>query len=81
MLWFPEIVESFELDGIFKGYLVQLPCNEQGHLQLHQVLRALPSLTLNVAGDGAFTISLGNLFQCVTTPIVKNFFLMSTLLV
>ena len=30
------IVESFELEGTLKGHLVQLPCNEQGHLQLHQ---------------------------------------------
>jgi len=27
-------MESFELEGTFKGHLVQLPCNEQGHLQL-----------------------------------------------
>ena len=25
-------VESFELEGTIKGHLVQLPCNEQGHL-------------------------------------------------
>ena len=32
--------EWLELEGTCKGHLVQLPCNEQGHLQLHQVLRA-----------------------------------------
>lgn len=26
------IIEFFELEGIFKGYLVQLACNELGHL-------------------------------------------------
>ena len=30
------MVESFELDKSLKCHLVQLPCNEQGHLQLHQ---------------------------------------------
>jgi len=30
------IVELFELEEIIKGHLVQLPCNEQGHLQLDQ---------------------------------------------
>jgi len=35
-----EITESFELEGTFKGHPVQLPCTEQGHLQLHQLLRA-----------------------------------------
>jgi len=43
---------------------LQLPCNEQGHLQLDQVLRALSSLTLSVSRDGAPTTSLGNLCQC-----------------
>jgi len=32
-----------------KGHLVQLPCNEQGHLQLHQVARSpvLPDFDLS----------------------------------
>jgi len=29
-------MERFELEGTLKGHLVQLPCNEQGHLQPHQ---------------------------------------------
>ena len=32
--------EWLQLEGTLKGHLVQLPCNEQGHPQLHQVLRA-----------------------------------------
>lgn len=28
------IIESFEVEGTLKGYLVQFLCNEQGHLQL-----------------------------------------------
>lgn len=31
------IRESFELQGTTEGHLVQLPCHEQGRLQLHQV--------------------------------------------
>ena len=54
------IVESLELEETFKGHLVQLPYSERGHLQLHQVLRAPSSLTLNVSRDGAPTTSLGN---------------------
>ena len=34
------ILELFKLEGALKGHLVQLPCSEQGHLQLYQVLRA-----------------------------------------
>jgi len=30
------ITELFELEITFKGHLVQLPCNELGHLQLDQ---------------------------------------------
>ncbi|KAK4819472.1 LOW QUALITY PROTEIN: hypothetical protein QYF61_004698 [Mycteria americana] len=43
------------------------------------LLRAPSNLTLNVSRDGASTTSLGNLFQCFTTLIVKNFFLQSSL--
>jgi len=49
------IIGLFELEGTLKGHLVQLPCTEQGHLQLHQVLRAPSSLTRSVCRDGAPT--------------------------
>ena len=38
------IIELFQLGGILKSHLVQLPCNEHGHLQLVQVLRVQPGL-------------------------------------
>lgn len=57
----------FELEGTLKDHLVQLPCSEQRHLQLEQVLRTPSSLTLNVSGDEASTSSPGSLFQCLTT--------------
>ena len=31
------IIKLFELKGTLKCHVVQPPCNEQGHLQLHQV--------------------------------------------
>jgi len=34
-------IESLELERTFKDHLVQLPCNEQGHPQLDQVVRGL----------------------------------------
>ena len=34
-------MESFELEGNLKGHLVQLPFNEQGHLQLTRLLTNL----------------------------------------
>jgi len=60
-----------ELEGTFKGHLAQLPCSEQGHLQLHQVLRAPSRLTLGVSRNGAST-PLSNLCQCLTTLIIKK---------
>ena len=70
-------IKLLELGGTTKGHLVQLPSREQGHLQLNQVFRAPSSLILSVSRDGASTTSLGNLFQCFTTLIIKTFFLIS----
>ena len=49
------------LEGTLKGQLVQLPCNDQGHLQLLQVLRVPSSPILSVSKDGACTASLQSL--------------------
>jgi len=47
-------MESFELEGSFRGHLVQLHCNQQGHLKLDRVLRAPSSLTFVLH---SFTVS------------------------
>jgi len=44
-----------------------------------RLLRAPSNLALNTSGEGAATASPGNLFQCLTTLMVKNFFLISNL--
>ena len=44
-----------------------------------RLLRAPSNLALNVSRNGASTTSLGNLVQCLTTLIVKYFFLISSL--
>ena len=41
--------------------------------------RATSSLALNASRDGASTAYLGNLVQCIITPWVKNFLLISKL--
>ena len=73
------IIESFELEGTLNGLLVQLLCNEQGHARLDQGTQSPSSLTLDVSRDGAAITSLGNLFQCLTIPMIKNFFLITNL--
>lgn len=35
-----KIIENFALDGTHKHPLVQLPCKEQGHLKLNQVVQS-----------------------------------------
>jgi len=60
-----------------QNHLVLLPCIEQGHPQLHQVLRAPYSLTTGISRDGAPTTSSGNLCQCLTAFSVTDFFLLS----
>lgn len=44
------------------------PCNEQGHLPLHQ---SPIQAALHVSRDGGATTSLGNLFHCFTTLILS----------
>jgi len=62
VLWFHRITEWFG-------------CSGQGHLPLYiGSFRAPYNLTWNVSRDGASTTSLGNLLQCFTTLMLKNFF-------
>jgi len=44
-----------------------------------RLLKAPYNLAFNIPREGASTVSLGNLFQCLTTLIVNNFFLTSNL--
>ena len=75
-----KIIEPLELEGTFEDHLVQLLYNEQEHVQLDQAAQGLiHSFTLKVSSDGASITSLGNLFQCLTTLTVKDFFLISNL--
>ena len=46
--WLTLCAESFELELTLKGHPVQHLCTEQGHLQLHQVLRAPSNLAVGV---------------------------------
>ena len=46
------IITLFELERTLKGLLVQLPCYEQGHLQVDQGAQSPSTLTLDVSWDG-----------------------------
>lgn len=66
------------MEGTLTTHLAPLPCTERRHLQLHAVLRACPSLTLNVSRDRAPPPLL-----CASASgkysEVKNLFLVSNL--
>ena len=70
---FHRMIELFGLERTFRGHLVQLPCNEQGHLQLHQVLRAPSSLTSSVSRDTASTTFLSVHMNTQTFTMVYVF--------
>lgn len=57
------------LEGIFKCLLVQLPCNEQEHLQLDQVTQSLVQPVLEclqgLASTTAVSISFALFCVCV----------------
>jgi len=55
--WKHQIIESFELEGTFKGHLVQLLCNEQAHLQLNHVAQSLVQTDLEcLQGGGIYDL-------------------------
>lgn len=68
------ILEFSELEGILKGHLVPLPCNQQGHPQPIRCSQPPTSLTL-----ASSITSLGNPFQHFVPVIVQNPFLISNL--
>ena len=67
------IVERFGLEGTLEIIWFHHPCHRQGHLPLDQTAQTPSNLGLNTCRKGASTASLGNLCQCLTTLIVKNF--------
>ncbi|KAK4828550.1 hypothetical protein QYF61_027519 [Mycteria americana] len=78
-LWGPELhMVSKGKDNL--GYLKSHhPAMSKDIFNSIRLLRAPSNLTLNVSRDGASTTSLGNMFQCFTTLILKNVVLISSL--
>ena len=62
-----------------KDYLVPAPWHEQGHLPLDRVAQSSIQSGLEHFQGRASAASLGNLCQCFTTLMVKNFLLISNL--
>lgn len=66
-------MDLFELEGTLKGHQIQFPCNEQGHLQLRQVLRALSILTLGISRDGAPTMLVSTGEYWITDELMERY--------
>ena len=73
------IREWFGLEGTLKVIWFNPPAMSRDIFHQTRVLRAPSSLALNPAREEAATASLGNLGQCFTTLMGKNFFLISNL--
>jgi len=61
-------IESFELEGTFKGHLIQLPCSEEGHLQLGQITQS-PVQPECLQGEGSHHLS-GQTFPSASPPLL-----------
>lgn len=65
------IIEQAMLEGTSKGHQVEAFWEEV------KLFGTLPNCIMKISSDGNSAISLGKLFQQLTVPIVKNFFLIS----
>ena len=72
-------IEWFGLQGTSKVIQFQPPTMARDTFHQTRLLRAPSNLALNTSREGAGTASLGNLFQCLTSHIIKNFLLMCSL--
>ena len=75
-----QMIRIIEWPGLKRTIMItefQTPCNVQGCQPLDQAAQSHIQPGLECLQ--AFTTSLGNLFLCVTTLCVKNFFLISNL--
>lgn len=70
------MTERFELNGVFKGHLVPIPCHMQGLLPLDRGAQSLSRLAMKTSRHGAFITSL-DLFQCLRPLILKGFYIQS----
>lgn len=75
MRLYQEIIEWLEIERTFKYHLVPIPMPWIRSL----ATRSPSNLTLNTSRDGESTGSLSNLFSCLITFIMNNFFLTSNL--
>lgn len=70
----------FQVEGTCNDHLVQLPEQFRANQKLKHVVKGnMSKCLLNSDKPGALTTSLGNLFQCLTTIVVKKCFQASSL--
>lgn len=73
------IIEEFVWKGSSKVIQSNTPATSRDIFHQIRWLRTPSNLTVHISRDGALIIPVGNLFQFITTLIVKNLFLISSL--
>ena len=73
------ITESWNALGPWRSPSSSLPSRGRDIFHQTRLLKATSNLALSTPREGASTTSLGQLFQCLTALIGKNFFLISNL--
>jgi len=77
--FYHRIIEWFGLEGTLKTISFQPRAMSRDTFHYTRLLKAPSNLALDTAREGADTASLGNLFQCLNTLIIKNFFFITSL--
>lgn len=68
-----------KLEGTHKGHWVQLQAPHSTTQKSHQISESIVQMLLELWQLCAMTASLGTLFQCLATFMLKNLFLVSNL--
>lgn len=78
-MYYHRILENAELEGTHQDHQAQLLDLYRTPQELHHVPENIGPRLLELVGLAAVTTSLGGLLQFLTTPWVKNLFLLVSL--
>lgn len=69
------MIESFELEGAFKGQLALPPCNEHGHLQLCQGVQSPGQPESSTVPNNVYLLNALMVLPFICNSLHADFFL------